>query len=156
MTDAQHLIRLDQWVPYHVYYEDTDFSGYVYHANYLKFFERSREHLIGIDFLKSSFKEGLHFVVSKAEISFLKPAQHGDMMWVETTTTVSRSPVVEFEHKAYLRPGEILVSANIKAVLIGKNGKPVKMPEPFLEYFTERAHALTTKSLQPFREVHYD
>ena len=56
----------DQLIP--IYYEDTDFTGYVYHANYLKFFERAREEGLGRRFLKKLYKMGKHFVVKSINI----------------------------------------------------------------------------------------
>ena len=69
-----------------VYYEDTDHSGVVYHANYLKYFERAREHLLGISALVKLFQEqGIGFVVYKADLTYKKGAQFGDHMRIETT-----------------------------------------------------------------------
>ena len=67
-----------------IYYEDTDLSGFVYHSNYLKFFERAREHLIGVSFLRELYtQQGLHFVVSKAQLEYKSPARHGDIVRIE-------------------------------------------------------------------------
>ena len=69
-----------------VYYEDTDHSGVVYHANYLKYFERAREHLLGYFSLVTLFEEhGIGFVVYKAELTYKKGAQFGDHVRIETT-----------------------------------------------------------------------
>ena len=72
--------------PVEVYYEDTDFSGVVYHANYLKFIERARSHLIlelGIDQLKLH-KKNMTFVVGHLSATFSKQAFFGDRLEVET------------------------------------------------------------------------
>ncbi len=54
-----------------VYYEDTDHSGVVYHANYLKFFERAREDIIGVKTLSSMWHEGqIGFAVYKTSLGF--------------------------------------------------------------------------------------
>ena len=113
-----------------VYYEDTDFSGFVYHATYLKFFERAREHLLGIDYIRSLYKDGFHFVVHGMNLQFTAPAQHGDIITVETTCTFSRSPAVHFRQVA-TKAGSTsltLVSADISAVLLGAGNKPVRLP----------------------------
>ena len=53
----------------HIYYEDTDHSGVVYHANYLRFFERAREHMFGIQALVDLYKnDGIGFVVYQAQM----------------------------------------------------------------------------------------
>ena len=56
---------------FQIYYEDTDLSEIVYHANYLKYFERAREHLLGVDELVDLYYQlGIGFVVYKAELTF--------------------------------------------------------------------------------------
>lgn len=126
-----------------VYYEDTDFSGFVYHANYLKFFERAREHLIGIDYLKNLFQTGVHFVVSRADIAFKAPARHGDHLAIHTEATFGRSPVVMFSHKAYLiennEVSRLLVTADITVVCLGSDNRPVRIPNEVLDYFEKRS-----------------
>ncbi len=64
-----------------VFYEDTDHSGVVYHANYLKFFERAREQVIGAAALARLWKEnGLGFAVYKADLTFQDGAEFGDLL----------------------------------------------------------------------------
>ncbi len=115
----------------HIYYEDTDFSGYVYHANYLKFFERGREHLIGIDFLKEMYEQGYHFVVRHIEMKFTRPACHGDHLKIVSQAYFTGSPVIKFKHTAYLHdhPFDPLVSADINIVGIDHAGKPKRLPK---------------------------
>ncbi|MEE3327409.1 MAG: thioesterase family protein, partial [Myxococcota bacterium] len=65
--------------PVRIYYEDTDVSGMVYHANYLKYFERAREHFIGPEELVRLFEEeDTAFVVYKAELTYKEGARLGD------------------------------------------------------------------------------
>ena len=55
----------------HIYYEDTDLSGVVYHANYLKYFERAREHMLGrAKLVQLLEEEGKGFVVCKCSLTF--------------------------------------------------------------------------------------
>ena len=68
-----------------IYYEDTDLSGVVYHANYLKYFERAREHLLGVDELvRLYYDDGIGFVVYKAELTFKDGARLGDSLEIRT------------------------------------------------------------------------
>ncbi len=72
-------------LPIRVYYEDTDFSGAVYHANYLKFCERARSdclRLLGIH--HSELQGTAGFVVRRMVCDFLKPALIDDLLEVET------------------------------------------------------------------------
>ena len=71
--------------PVQIYYEDTDLSGVVYHANYLKYFERAREHLIGPTELARLYNEdGIGFVVYKCELTFKQGARLGDLLEIRT------------------------------------------------------------------------
>src|SRR4051794_11872545 len=72
--------------PVRIYYEDTDHSGVVYHANYLKYFERAREHLLGPDELvRLLADEGVGFVVYKIEVTYREGAVFGDALEIRTT-----------------------------------------------------------------------
>jgi acyl-CoA thioester hydrolase len=122
-----------------VYYEDTDLSGFVYHANYLKYFERSREHVIGIRFLKELFDQGIHFVVSKAVLEYKAPAQHGDQLLVVSEGQYSRSPAIPFEQNAYLVDAQgqkrLLVSGQITIVALNAQNRPIRMPDVIIARF---------------------
>ena len=73
-------------LPVQIFYEDTDHSGVVYHANYLKYFERAREAVIGATELVRLWKEdGLGFAVYKAEITYAEGAEFGDLLEIRTT-----------------------------------------------------------------------
>lgn len=138
---ANTLGTVTSQLPVHIYYEDTDFSGFVYHANYLKFFERAREHLLGISYLKSLYNDGFHFVVHSLNMRFLAPAVHGDLLHIETTCEFNRSPSVLFRHTAKRsHPGQDstmdLVTAEVHAVLIGVGNRPVRLPADLLAHLT--------------------
>src|SRR5271169_4948729 len=82
-TSVEAVHRLDL----RVYYEDTDFSGYVYHASYLRFLERARtEWLRAIGFEQGDLKQGdgVTFAVRRIEIDYMRPAAMDDALTVET------------------------------------------------------------------------
>jgi len=82
VTTQPHRIQVQ------VFYEDTDHSGVVYHANYLKYFERAREAVIGADELVRLWKaEGLGFAVYKADVEFLDGAEFGDRLDIRSRVT---------------------------------------------------------------------
>jgi acyl-CoA thioester hydrolase len=123
-----------------VYYEDTDFSGYVYHANYLKYFERGREELVGLDYVRALYERGLHFVVARMDLSFHAPAKHGDLIEIQTRMRLSASPIGVVEQTAVkiLKSGkapEKLVSANIKLVAVDGTGEAMRLPQDVMDYF---------------------
>ena len=124
---------------YPVYYEDTDFSGFVYHANYLKYFERGREELVGLDYVKELYERGIHYVVTRAELKYHLPARHGDRIEILTKLKMSESPISEVRQTAskVLPSGrtEKLVSAAIKLVAINNEGEAIRVPQDVLDYF---------------------
>ncbi|MFW7377828.1 MAG: thioesterase family protein [Oligoflexus sp.] len=128
-----------------IYYEDTDFSGFVYHSNYLKFFERAREHLIGIDFLKELYHKGIHFVVSEAQLNFKQPAKHGDQLIIRSEVAFSRSPILRASQQAFVRSDEnetLLVVARIDLATLNSDNRPIRLPEFVMERFMEQQSLL--------------
>lgn len=123
-------------LPVRIYYEDTDFTGLVYHANYLRFFERGRS-----DFLRlagvhhGELLEGeqpLGFAVNKMTLEFLKPARIDDALVAKTAFETMRGPRV-FVAQALERNGEILVKAQVEVCCISLTGRPRKPPAVLLE-----------------------
>lgn len=117
-----------------VYYEDTDFSGVVYHASYLRFFERGRTESLrdaGVD--QSSLLAdrgdgaGLGFAVRRMTIDWLRPARMDDVLTVETTTTAIRGATLDVAQRI-LRGGEPLVTATVLVACLSA-GRPVRIPD---------------------------
>ena len=118
-----------------VYYEDTDFGRIVYHANYLKYFERARSELIyslGYSNKKLLDKFNILIAVKTCNVDFKKPAKFEDKITVftkiksNTLTTILMSQVIK-------RKSDILCDAEIKLVSLNKLGKPVKLPKVFIK-----------------------
>jgi acyl-CoA thioester hydrolase len=120
--------------PLRVYYEDTDFSGYVYHANYLKFCERARSDLIrelGVD--QSAMAEAQsYFVIRRMVCDFLKPAVFDDQLIVESVSHEIKGARFEMTQKV-LRGIDVLFQAGVTAVLIDGRGRPMRIPATVLE-----------------------
>ena len=96
-----------------VYYEDTDFSGCVYHASYLRFLERGRtEWLRGHGFAHRDFAEssGVFFAVRSLQIDYLAPALMDDLLRVETGVSALRGASIEFRQRI-VRGDKELVTA---------------------------------------------
>jgi acyl-CoA thioester hydrolase len=114
-----------------VYYEDTDFSGVVYHASYLRFMERGRTELIrdlGID-QSELFDEGtaLAFAVRAMQIEFLKPALMDDLLTIETISRDMKGASMTVQQRV-LRDEEVLVTADVKVVCVG-GGRAKRIPD---------------------------
>jgi acyl-CoA thioester hydrolase len=121
-----------------IYYEDTDLSGYVYHANYLKYCERARSDLIGVKLVRDLFHKGAHFVVSEANLRYKRPALHGDKLTIKTSLEIKSSPVTLVKQDIYKEDGDKpIVQAEIQLVLVNEKGKPIETPEFMFELIAE-------------------
>ena len=122
-----------------IYYEDTDCGGVVYHANYLRYFERARTEFFaekGIS-IKDYMNNGIRFVIVRAEIFFESPAKYGDVLVINSEVEKMRRVSLDFEH-TIRRKGEdgILVRAKIRLACLNGDGKLTQLPKAFLEIFS--------------------
>ena len=113
-----------------IYYEDTDFSGVVYHANYLRFFERAREHVLGAGELVRMWREEQKgFVVYRATQQFKEGAVFGDIVEIRSVARLESDYRVVFDQRAHRKSdGRLLVDASIEMVCIDKARNPVPIP----------------------------
>jgi acyl-CoA thioester hydrolase len=113
-----------------IYYEDTDFSGVVYHANYLRFFERAREHVLDAGELVRLWRdEQQGFVVYKATQQFKEGAVFGDVLEIRSVARLESPYRVVFDQRAHRkRDGRLLVEASIEMVCIDGQRQPVPIP----------------------------
>ncbi|MDQ0390839.1 tol-pal system-associated acyl-CoA thioesterase [Labrys monachus] len=117
-------------LPLRVYYEDTDFSGIVYHANYLRFFERGRTEFIralGIDQRSLHRDEGVAFAVRSMNVEFLRPALMDDIVAVETRAGLVRGSSLGLD-QTIRRGSDILTTARVTVVCV-RDGRPRRLPE---------------------------
>ncbi|TDR88213.1 tol-pal system-associated acyl-CoA thioesterase [Enterovirga rhinocerotis] len=114
-----------------VYYEDTDFSGVVYHASYLRFLERGRTEILraaGVDqSMLHAEGQGLFFAVRRLTIDYLRPARMDDVLTVETRTTEVRGATLDIEQRI-LRGEEVLITASVLVASLSA-GRPVRIPD---------------------------
>jgi acyl-CoA thioester hydrolase len=119
-----------------VYYEDTDFSGVVYHASYLRFLERGRTEFLralGIahrGVFAGGGAEGFHFVVRAMTIDFLKPALMDDELRVETHPSATGGASIDMVQKIR-RGGEVLLAAKVRIAVVA-GGKARRIPAEIL------------------------
>ena len=114
-----------------VYYEDTDHSGVVYHANYLKYFERARENLIGTDALVKLWEEeGIGFSVYKVEMGFFDGAAFGNRLDIRTTVEQDGKYRLVFHQEAWRTDGKKpAVTAVIEMVCLDRDRKLKPIPQ---------------------------
>jgi acyl-CoA thioester hydrolase len=128
VTDSPSAGRFDgrtHVLPVRVYYEDTVFSGVVYHASYLRFLERGRSDLLrmaGISH-QEMLAEQAAFAVSHMQIAFRRPARIDDALVVATSFDAVRGPRLVIA-QSVKRGEEELVSAEVEACCISLDGRP--------------------------------
>src|SRR5262249_8365238 len=119
-----------------VYYEDTDFTGLVYHASYLRFMEPGRTNylrLLGAD-QRTLFEEtaqqapGFAFVVRSMQIEFLKPARMDDVLDIVTAPQEVKGASVTLHHRV-MRGEEVLIEAAVQVAFVS-GGRARRIPEP--------------------------
>jgi acyl-CoA thioester hydrolase len=140
MTDqlAGRLVDGGHRLDVRVYFEDTDFSGVVYHARYLHFLERGRTdylrlHGIGHrELMDGAFGEPMAFAVRRMEIEFLRPARIDDILSVETRTALLGGARIVLDQRI-LRGDEVLIEAKVKVAVISPDGRPRRMPAAVAE-----------------------
>lgn len=152
IEDRRHVL------PVRVYFEDTDFSGFVYHATYLRWCERGRSdfiRLIGIrhsdliapEASSSEVGAGSHeenapqqnsnsgpaaFVVRRLEIDYLRPARIDEVLEV-VTECAEAGRVHLLLAQEIRRGGEVLCRLSVKVVLVTLSGRPLRLPKPLLD-----------------------
>lgn len=116
-----------------VYYEDTDFSGIVYHARYLHFFERGRTDLLrclGVEqrTLHTIDEEGLAFAVHHMDLKFVRPARMDDILDITTKTVKATGARMVLEQAIHAN-GQLLATATVTVVVINRAGRARRMPD---------------------------
>ncbi len=123
-----------------VYFADTDFTGVVYHARYLEFFERGRSdylRLAGVH--HTELADGIHgevlaWVVKRMEIDFQRSAKIDDILTINTRTEkVSGARI--YMAQEIMRDGDVLVTARVEAALVNGEGKPRRFPREWKAAF---------------------
>ena len=134
-----NAIRAKSVFDLRVYYEDTDFSGRVYHASYLRFLERGRTEwlrALGFDHSTLAGESGLFFAVRGLQIEYLSPALMDDPLTVETEFSGTRGALIEFDQRI-LRREQPLVQAAVRVVTM-RNDRPVRAPRELLARVSRR------------------
>ncbi len=126
-----------------VYFEDTDFSGVVYHARYLHFMERARSDMLarlGID------QRGAHeggqgaYAVTAIDMKFRRPAHFDDALLVTSIATAVRGASCDI-HQTVSRDGQTLVEAKVTAAFVAPDGRPARQPAEWVAAFRSVIHS---------------
>ncbi len=130
IRDGRHVLTV------RVYYEDTDYTGIVYHANYLRYMERGRTNylrLLGVGH-RALFEEtgkeapGFAFVVRSMTIDFLKPARMDDLLEIRTAPQEVKGASITV-HQRVMRGDDLLVDAHVRVAFVsGGRARPIPKP----------------------------
>ncbi len=114
-----------------IYYEDTDAGGIVYHANYLKYFERARSEAIYSLGLTNTNLQKDHdtlIIVKSCNIEYKKPAKFEDEL--EIISSILSKTKTSFTMLQIIKKNEEIISeATVQLVTVNKEGKPIKIPK---------------------------
>lgn len=130
IRNGRHLMQV------RVYYEDTDFTGIVYHANYLRFMERGRTNylrLLGANHRElfaetESEAPGFAFVVRSMALDYLKPARMDDILDIITSPSEVKGASITLEQEVR-RGAEVLVTASVRVAFVsGGRARPIPKP----------------------------
>jgi len=130
IKSGRHLMQV------RVYYEDTDFTGIVYHANYLRYMERGRTNYLRLlganhrELFDETSKEapGFNFVVRHMTMEFMRPARMDDILTVETQPAEVRGASITLHQKVMLKD-ELLVEARVQVAFVSQ-GRAQRIPKP--------------------------
>lgn len=120
----------DFYIEKKIYYHDTDCGGVVYYANYLKYLEEARTEFLlgkGIELPKLTEKN-IFFVVARVEIEYKSPARYQEKLKIFTRVEEAKFSAVRF-YQEVKKDNIIVVKAITTLVCIGKDFKPISLPE---------------------------
>ena len=120
-----------------VYFEDTDFSGVVYHARYLHFMERARSDMlacVGIDQRRVHAEGQGAYAVTEMHIKYRRPAHFDDALVVVSTVEAVRAASCDIR-QIIMRGDDILTEAVVTAAFVSPDGKPRRQPAHWVAAF---------------------
>ncbi|MBR0552277.1 tol-pal system-associated acyl-CoA thioesterase [Stakelama marina] len=123
--------------PVRIYFEDTDLSGIVYHANYLRYMERARSDMLrlaGVD-QRAAFEAGEGaYAVRRMDMKFVAPAKLDDALVVVSRLCRVRAAAVDI-HQTVMRSHAILVEADVEAAFVAPTGRPRRQPAEWVRAY---------------------
>lgn len=127
----------DHFFPVRIYYEDTDAGGVVYHANFLRYFERARTDMLslrGIDIAAAQHVGEGGYVVAAAELNYVRPARLGEALVVVSRLEQVRQAACVIQQRV-MRDHQLLVEGKVTVAFVGKDGRPRRQPAAWVAAF---------------------
>ena len=128
---AGQFVGREHQLAVRVYYEDTDFTGLVYHANYVRFFERGRTDFLRLAGISHSAllerADPSAFVLTRIAVDFKRAARIDDALVVRTTYDTIKGPRLLISQQI-TRANEIIATADVEAACITPGGRPRRPP----------------------------
>ena len=121
--------------PLRVYYEDTDASGIVYYASYLRMAERARTEmmrLLGAEHARIAATEGVALAVRDCAIEYLAPARLDDVLEIRTRLVAARGASLRLS-QVVRRGGRDLARISLRLACVGRTGRTARMPAALRE-----------------------
>jgi acyl-CoA thioester hydrolase len=126
---AGHIEGREHLLPVRVYFEDTDFTGVVFHGAYVRFLERGRSDYLRLAGVRHAemLAQGLAFAVTRLEMDFRRPARIDDALTVRTRFEALKGARLTIGQQVS-HGAEVLVAARVEAALLGLDGRPCRLP----------------------------
>ena len=137
LPTAGQFAGREHQLPVRVYYEDTDFSGVVYHANYLRYMERARSAMLraaGVD-QRAAFEGGEGaYAVRNIGLRYHAPARLDDTLDVVTRVVRIRAASVDIQQRV-MRGTTLLAKGSVEAAFVAPSGRPRRQPAEWAAAF---------------------
>jgi acyl-CoA thioester hydrolase len=146
---AETVLGPTHRTPMRVYYEDTDASGIVYYANYLKFVERGRTEMMrDLGFAHSGIAaaSGIVFTVRRLSADYRAPARLDDMLSVETRIIEIGGATLLLDQRV-CRGGAVLAAFEVLVACVGSDGRPRRVPTGLRAALNSRDQSIVTPSI---------
>ena len=131
------FVGIEHYFPLRVYFEDTDLSGVVYHANYLRYMERARSAMLraaGIE-QRAAYEAGEGvYAIRDLSIRYAAPARFEDVLTVVTRLIRLRAAAVDV-HQRVMNDTVLLAEARVEAAFVTPAGRPRRQPAAWLAAF---------------------
>jgi acyl-CoA thioester hydrolase len=136
---AGQIVGREHRLPVRVYYEDTDFTGVVYHGNYARYFERGRSdflRVVGVSHAELlAHDEPSAFTITRLAIEYRRAARIDDALMVRTTYDAIKGPRLIIRQRI-TRGEELIATADVEAACIDLAGRARRPPRSLVERLT--------------------